>query len=61
MSGKSFTRRFSSPVPTQFRWLVLVGNDASTEHELELSIPCEETVRRMFKIPPDVPILIGRP
>jgi hypothetical protein len=59
--SRGFTRQFTSPVPKQYRWLVLVGNDASTEHELDMSIPCEETVRLMFKIPPDVPILIGRP
>jgi hypothetical protein len=59
--SRSFTRKFSSPAPQLFRWLVLVGNDAHLEYELWMCIPCEDTARRELNIPPHVPILIGQP
>lgn len=55
------TLRISSPAPIQYCWLVLAGDDAHiVEREFWCAIPCEQTARLAYNIPPDVPILIGR-
>jgi len=39
-------------------WLVLVGHDC-VEHEVECLLPDENFIRRLLRLGPDVPILVG--
>lgn len=56
----SFTRRFSTPRPERFSWLVVAYEDASVTCIVEAATPCESYVRRLLGLPDEVPILIGR-
>ena len=55
------TRKFTPTRITHYEWLVLVGNDGATEHRVSMSVPDESFVRRLLRIPEEIPILIGRP
>ncbi len=61
MSRNAYTRHVTLSMSAPLRWLVLVGVDCAIEHEVYLRVPDEAIVRRILRIPDDVPILIGRP
>ena len=58
--AQKFTRRFTPNRSQPFTWLVLVGEECA-EKEISLMVPDEAVVRRLLRIPWNVPILIGRP
>lgn len=61
MANRPFTRRFTPSQVQPFEWLVLVGNECALEHTVRMAVPDESFVRRLLRIPEEVPILIGRP
>lgn len=61
MANRPFTRKFTPSQTQPFEWLVLVGDECALEHLIRMSVPDESFVRRLLRIPDEVPILIGRP
>lgn len=61
MAGRNFVRRFTPSRIEHFEWLVYEGYDCAREHRVSMSVPDENYVRRLLRIPDNVPILIGRP
>ncbi len=59
--SKRTTLKVSFPRPQTSTWLVFVGKNADTEYYVETQLPDEDYIRRMLRIPPYVPILVGRP
>ena len=59
--AKNFTRRFTPSMCEPHEWLVLVGENCDREHRLRMRVPDEDFVRRLYCIPQNVPVLIGRP
>lgn len=53
------TRKFTPTRINHPEWLVLVGNDGTVEHHVQMAVPDETFVRRLLNIRKEVPILIG--
>lgn len=61
MSTRSFTYRHTPASAHRFTWLVLVGRECRELYVESACFPDEQAVRRQYKIPRGVDILIGRP
>jgi hypothetical protein len=61
MARRPFVRRFNPGRPSTNVWLVLIGTECAEERTVIWPTPDEQYVRRLFQIPEDTPILIGRP
>jgi len=60
MARRPFVRRMTPAQSTHPEWFVLIGADCAREEWVTWPIPDESYVRRVFRIPPDTPVLIGR-
>lgn len=56
-----FTRKFTPSSSQAHTWFVLIGEDCAIEREVVMLVPDEKFVRRLFDLPKNIPILIGRP
>ncbi len=61
MARRQITRRMSPGMAEPTEWLIYIGADCAREERVIWPIPDETYARRVFRIPPEVPVLIGRP
>lgn len=61
MARRPFVRRMTPEQAKPTEWLAYIGVDCAREVWVSWPTPDETYVRRKFSIPPDVPILVGRP
>ena len=60
MARRSFTRRMTPGMAESPTWLVYIGADCAREEWVTWPTPDETYARRVFRVPPDVPVIIGR-
>ena len=60
MARRPFTRRMTPGKGAPDTWLVYIGADCAREEWVTWPTPDEAYVRRVFRVPPDVPLIVGR-
>jgi len=58
---RSFTRRFTPARATSYCWFVIIGDTCERTEEVWATVPDETFIRKLLRIPSDVPMLICRP